>query len=115
MKLWRCSICRDVGLWGPTWGCYSNIVVDDEFPSLRLVTCSPVCMKSAESKLANGSIVFPVIKLRGPLADLKRQQVGYDPQPEQRILIEIWNAQHPNDQLAMQHDPFTKRDVLRGP
>lgn len=100
MKLWRCSVCREVNLWGPTWGCYSNIVVDDEFPSLRLVTCGPVCQKAAEARLENGSLALPVIKLRGPLAYKKKDQVGYEPQPEQSKLLEIWNAQHPNNQIC---------------
>jgi hypothetical protein len=99
MKLWQCSLCGKVGLWGPGWTAFSSFIVDDEWPSHRVVVCSDACADKANEGHKAGTIQLPKFKRNGPMSRMTRGPVGYKPQPEQSTLIRIWNEQHPNDQL----------------
>lgn len=100
MKLWQCSVCARVGLWGPAWNCYSNFLIDDECPSQRIVTCSDACKETSAAKIKDGTMALPILKLRGYSCIRKRGPVGYKPQPDQRTLIELWNEAHPQEAIS---------------
>jgi hypothetical protein len=102
MKLWQCSLCGKVGLWGPTWASFSSFIVDDEWPSHRVIACSQVCQEKAEAGHKAGTIVLPKFKRNGPLPRMTRGPVGYKPQPDQRTLVKIWNDEHPTEQIAVE-------------
>lgn len=100
MKLWQCSICEKVGFWGPNWGHYSNLLLDDEAPGSAIVVCSDDCRAKAESRLNDGSIALPKIKINGYNVRIAKKHVGYLEQPSQSALINQWNKMHPNDAIC---------------
>ena len=102
MKLWQCSICSKVGFWGPTWQAFSSFVVDDEWPSYRVVGCSQECVAKIEYGHTAGTIDLPKFRLRHGQSHMVRGPVGYKPQPEQRKLVEAWNDAHPTEQIAIE-------------
>ena len=100
MKFWQCSICGKVGLWGPTWRSFSSLLIDEEFPSHRVVTCASACEEKAERGHENGTIDLPKISCRGYAVRMTRGPKGYKPQPEQRELLRIWNKENPDHQVS---------------
>ncbi len=99
MKLWQCSMCDKVGLWGPEWTAFSSLLIDDECPRNRVVACSKTCEEKAELGHNLGTIMLPKIKLIGYSARVVRGPVGYKPQPSQLELIKKWNESHKDDQI----------------
>ena len=101
MNLWRCSICGHVGFWGPTWSNLSSFIIEDEWPSHRLVTCSQICSSKADSGLESGEIALPKFRPNagGYSARLSKERRGYELQPDQKTLVAIWNTEHPNEQI----------------
>jgi hypothetical protein len=86
VKLWKCTACGKIGLWNKRWGYYSSILLDEEYPSLRIVCCSKKCMDEADQKLASGEWALPKIRNRGYTCKMSRPHKGYEPQPEQDTL-----------------------------
>ncbi len=94
MKLWKCSICHKVSFWSPTHQAFSSFLVDEEYPSFRVIACSKDCQTKAEAGHANGTIELPKIQMGGYTTRLIRNHKGYNPQPDQKTLIRIWNKEH---------------------
>lgn len=93
MKLWKCSICGHVSPWQDDWAVYSSHLIDDEHPSLRIITCSEVCRKRTDYQLKVGKIKLPKITHKGYLSRMTRDPVGYEPQPSQKELLRQFNKQ----------------------
>jgi len=93
MNLWQCSLCCSVGLWDEGWSAYSSLLINDEWPSYRLILCSPACKERSERWLASGKIKLPRFKM-GYLSKMTHPPVGYKAQPEQRELLKLWNKRN---------------------
>jgi hypothetical protein len=100
MRLWKCTVCGRINLWGPTWDAYSSILIDDECPRLRVITCSAVCKSEAEARISDGRWKLPEVIPHGYSVRIKSHK-GYRAQPEQRELLRIWNEKLPDGVMPM--------------
>jgi len=100
MKLWQCSSCGKVSFWSPTHRTFSNLIIDDEFPDCRVVSCSDACMVKLQAAFEDGKLQLPKLNRRNsPLIKISKGPVGYSKQPSQKELAQIWNKHHPDEQL----------------
>ena len=85
MKLFRCTACGKIGLWGPEWGHFTSRKIDEECPKLAIFVCSKACKNLASTNLENRVWQMPRLSSRGYVSKVTPQK-GYEGQPSQREL-----------------------------
>lgn len=81
-----CNICGKVSHWASEWSSYSSLFLDEYDTSLVPRVCSVNCRATFRGRLSEGLIKLPTISFDGYSSKLKRKQVGYDRQPDQKEL-----------------------------
>lgn len=93
MKLWQCSICQEVGKWSESWQAFSSLAIDDEWPQWRVIVCSKKCEDVCDKMRKLGTIKMPELRYTHGQSHIRKPAVGYLPQPDQHVLLELWNKQ----------------------
>ena len=92
MKLYQCTVCKRVFLWDENSSSYSSIAIDEVMPEQGIRCCCDGCVEVAQEKIKSGDWKLPNVKTKGGFYRITSEAVGYDHQPSQEELKQLFNA-----------------------
>lgn len=93
IRLHQCAICGRVDAWGEGWTSFGSPALEEEDGAAVARLCSDFCKAKFTAGLESRSITVPEVKYRGYAVKITGNVKGYERQPEQKALLEIYNGQ----------------------
>lgn len=71
-RLYQCDACGKRDAWGPTWGRYSSVILDETCPDQVPVACSDECADVVLANIESGEWALPEIDRMGRIKSSRR-------------------------------------------
>lgn len=77
IRMYACDVCRKREEWGPSWGVYGSVLLNEMAPDAEIHCCSEGCMEKAVSNIESGKWRLPEYSMNGYSIKQKGKGRGY--------------------------------------